>query len=388
MSFGLDNLPYGVLLDDDGRRRAVVRFEDAALELERIDAALFAAGTLDAFLAAGPQRWADVRGAATEAIRSDRHPLRPLAPASDRRPALGFTVADYVDFYASEHHAGNAGRIFRPERPARPANWRHVPIGYHGRSGSVVASGPGVERPRGVLAAGRYGPSERLDFEAELAFVVGIGGRRIGVADADHHVFGVCLLNDWSARDIQRFETVPLGPFLGKSFATSVSPWITPLAALEQARRPAPVQDPPPLPHLTDTGRHAFDIELEVRLNGQVISRPRFADMYWTYAQMLAHLTSNGAPVRTGDLFASGTVSGPEPGQRGCLLELTWDGQEPIDVGGQARAWLADGDVVTIAARAGDVTLGEVSDAVRPDPMLPGAVRPDPQRTSPVEPDA
>jgi fumarylacetoacetase len=267
------------------------------------------------------------------------------------RPVLGFTVADYVDFYASEHHAGNAGRIFRPGAEPLPANWRHMPIGYHGRSGSVVASGAPIVRPSGMLGPDEFAPTRRLDFEAELAFVVGLPGSRIAAAEADEHVFGVCLLNDWSARDIQAFETVPLGPFLGKSFATSVSPWITPLAALADRR----------------IGEAGLDIDLEVRINGHVVSRPRFADMRWTYAQMLAHLTSNGSSVRTGDLFASGTVSGPEPGQRGCLLELTWNGSEPITLpDGSTRRWLEDGDEVMLTAEAGPITLGEVRGRIAP----------------------
>jgi fumarylacetoacetase len=343
VSYGLDNLPYASVRAADGRRFAAVRHEDAVLDLVHVEPALFADGTLDAFLAAGPDTWARVREEAAALIRTGALQLVPLADVS---PELGFTVADYVDFYASEHHATNAGRIFRPSGEPLPANWKHMPIGYHGRSGSIVASGTPVVRPSGMLGPGRAGPSERLDFEAELAFVVGAPGTRIAEADADRHVFGVCLLNDWSARDIQAFETVPLGPFLGKSFATSVAPWITPLAALEPCRR--------------DT--FGLDIDLEVRINGTVVSRPRFADMHWTYAQMLAHLTSNGAVARSGDLFASGTVSGSRPDQRGCLLELTWNGTEPLRLAdGSTRSWLADDDEVVISAECGNITLAEVS---------------------------
>ncbi len=362
MSYGLDNLPYASVVGADGRRFAAVRYEESVLDLVHVDPQLFAAGTLDAFLAAGPQAWAQVRGAAASLIETGALQLVPLAEVT---PVLGFTVADYVDFYASEHHATNAGRIFRPDGEALPANWKRMPVGYHGRSGSLVASGTPIPRPAGILGPGEFGPSARLDFEAEVAFVVGVPGRRIPVADADRHVFGICLLNDWSARDIQAFETVPLGPFLGKSFATSVSPWITPLAALEAARRPPPVQRPWPVRHLVDgLAEHALELDLEIRINDAVVSRPRFADMYWSYAQMLAHLTSNGSAVRTGDVFASGTVSGPEREQRGCLLELTWNGAEPLAVDGEERTWLQDGDVVTISAVAGDVTLGEVAGRV------------------------
>ena len=346
MSFGIDNLPYGSVVAPDGRRFAAVRFEDAVLDLSLVDARLFADGTLDAFLAAGPDAWTRVRGAAAALIEAGGAPLVPLA---QHTAVLGFTVADYVDFYASEHHATNAGMIFRPGGEPLPANWKHIPIGYHGRASSLVASGTPIVRPAGMLAPGEFAPTRRLDFEAEVAFVVGVPGSRIEVDEADRHVFGVSLLNDWSARDIQAFEAMPLGPFLGKSFATSISPWITPLAALSGRR----------------VGRFGLDLDLEIRINGSVVSRPRFADMHWTYAQMLAHLTSNGARARTGDVFASGTVSGSEPAQRGCLLELSWNGTEPLTLAdGGSRAWLADGDEVVIAGTAGPVTLGEVAGIV------------------------
>jgi fumarylacetoacetase len=358
MTFGLDNLPYGSVIAPDRRRVAVVRFGDAALDLRHVDGTLFADGRLDAFLAAGPDAWGEVRGAAAAVIESDTQLLLPL---SDAEPVLGFAVADYVDFYASEQHAATAGRILRPGTDPLPENWRHLPVGYHGRAGSVVVSGTPVRRPAGMLGPGSFGPTRRLDFEAEVAFVVGRPGTEIAVADADEHVFGVCLLNDWSARDIQRFEARPLGPFLGKSFATSVSPWITPLAALTDVRV-APQQDPAPVSHLQETDPpHGLRLALEVRINGAVISRPGFAGMYWTYAQMLAHLTSNGSAVRTGDVFASGTVSGPGAADAGCLLELTRDGAEPVvlDDGGR-RTWLEDGDEVVISGAAGALTLGEV----------------------------
>ncbi len=343
MSFGVGNLPYASVRGADGSRFAAVRYGDAVLDLSFVEPTLFVDGTLDAFLAAGPDAWGQVRAVAMALIESD---ALQLVPVTDVSPVLGFAVADYADFYASEHHATNAGRIFRPGGEPLPANWKHMPIGYYGRSGSIVASGTPVARPAGMVAPGEFLPTGRLDFEAEVAFVVGVPGTRIAIEDADEHVFGVCLLNDWSARDIQAFETVPLGPFLGKSFATSISPWITPLPALTGHR----------------LGRFGLDIDLEVRVNHTVVSRPRFGDMYWTYAQLLAHLTSNGSSVRTGDVLASGTVSGPEPGQRGCLLELTWNGTEPITLDdGSTREWLADGDEVTIGAAAGAITLAEVS---------------------------
>ena len=361
MTYGLENLPYASLVTKDGRRFAGVRSGDGVLDLAHVEPDLFGTGTLDAFLAAGPDVWRQVRAAAQSLLESDTERLVPLA---DVTPVLGFTVADYVDFYASEHHATNAGRIFRPDAAPLTPNWKHLPIGYHGRSGTLVASGTPVRRPAGLLGPGRYGPCERLDFEAEVAFVVGVPGTKIAVEDADRHVFGVALLNDWSARDVQRFEAAPLGPFLGKSFATSISPWITPLDALR--RLPSPAQDPEPVAQLRDAGKHGLDLDLEISINGSVVSRPRFADMYWTYAQMLAHTTSNGATARTGDVFASGTVSGPSPEQRGCLLELSWNGTEPLQVGDAQRCWLEDGDEVVIRATSGTATLGEVAGRVEP----------------------
>jgi fumarylacetoacetase len=348
MSYGLDNLPFGSVVDAHGRQFAAVRYGDAVLDLAHVDAGLFASGTLDDFFASGHDTWTWVRSDAATVIDSGAAPLIPLGEVT---PTLGFTVADYVDFYANEHHATNAGLIFRPGADPLPTNWKRMPIGYHGRSGSVVVSGTPVTRPNGVLGPDLFGPSARLDFEAELAFVVGLPGTRIPEAHAANYVFGACLLNDWSARDIQAFETVPLGPFLGKSFATSISPWITPLGALEACR----------------VDGDGFDIEMTISINGHVVSHPRFADMYWTYAQLLAHLTSNGAAVRTGDLFASGTVSGPDPGQRGCLLELSWNGTEPLALAdGTTRTWLEDGDEVVIGATAGDVSLGEVAGRIAP----------------------
>jgi fumarylacetoacetase len=380
--FGLDHLPYG----SDGER-ALVRVGDRALDLSAATVGseherLFAGSGLDAFLAAGRPTWTAVRRQVQRWLTDPAHrdhvePL--LGPIAPSRLRLPFAVADYVDFYASEHHATNVGRIFRPDGNPLTPNWKHLPIGYHGRSGTVVVSGTEVLRPcgqsRGADGEIGFGPSRRLDIEAEVAFVVGAGSRPrvpVPVADFAEHVFGVCLLNDWSARDIQSWEYVPLGPFLGKSFATSVSAWITPLDALTEAWTAPPARDPQPLPYLDDSARpSALDLSVEIRLNGSLISRPPFAGMYWTPAQMLAHMTVNGAHVRPGDLFASGTVSGPEPGQRGCLLELTWNGAEPLTLDdGASRAFLHDGDEVVITATApgphGPIALGEVSGRILP----------------------
>jgi fumarylacetoacetase len=290
---------------------------------------------------------------------------------------LPIEVADYVDFYSSQQHAENVGRIFRPGSDPLPANWKHLPIGYHGRAGTVAVSGTPVSRPQGQrLQDGVpvFGPSTRLDIEAELGFVVGApSDRPVPVSAFTDHVFGVCLLNDWSARDLQAWEYVPLGPFLGKSFLTSVSPWVVPLAALEHARVRPPAREPRPLPYLRDDDAPwGLNITLEVALNGATVSRPPAAGLYWTAAQQLAHLTVNGASLRTGDLYGSGTVSGPEREQRGSLLELSWGGAEPLALAdGSVRTFLEDGDVVTLTASApgpdGErIGFGEVTGLVEP----------------------
>ena len=299
--FGVATLPYGVVVAG-GQPQPAVRIGGFALLLRPAvqallpeHAGLFAGPNLDAFLAAGPSSWLDVRTAVTSwltdaAYRGQLEPL--LAPLTGLPTVLPFSVADYVDFYASEHHASNASRIFRPDSGgALLPNWKHLPIGYHGRAGTVVVSGTEVRRPHGQRQAGdgvAFGPSQRLDMEAEVGFVVGAGsehGRPVPIGDFERHVFGVVLLNDWSARDIQAWEYVPLGPFLGKSFATSISAWVTPLAALQAARVPAAPRDPAPLPYLDDTGDSwNLDLSIEVRLNGELISQPPFATMYWTTA--------------------------------------------------------------------------------------------------------
>jgi fumarylacetoacetase len=376
--FGQDALPYGLV-----NNRVVVpigdRLLDLATALARVDgtlARLVDRPTLDPLLAAGRPTWDAVRATVRRLVTVDtpEHRLAVEAGLRDQGPApqLPFTVADYVDFYSSEQHAANVGRIFRPDAPALPPAWKHLPIGYHGRSGTVVVSGTPVRRPRGVLGPGRYGPSERLDIEAEVGFVIGTPsrlGEPVRAADWREHVFGVVLLNDWSARDIQSFETRPLGPFLGKSFLTSVSPWVMPLAALEPAFVDPPAQDPRPLDHLRPAGP-ALDLALEVRLNGQLISRPPAAALYWTPAQQLAHLTGNGASLRTGDLYASGTISGVAADQLGSLLELTRGGQDPLRLpDGSTRTYLQDGDTVDITATApgpsgARIGLGTVSGTV------------------------
>jgi fumarylacetoacetase len=355
--FGVSHLPYGVFSVAGSPPRVGVRVHGQVLDLAAaLREPVFDAPTLNAFLARGRRFWDQARERITELLTTAA--ARPfLHPLADVTVHLPIEVADYVDFYASLEHASNLGRMFRPdEEPLKP-NWRHLPVGYHGRSGSVVVSGTPIPRPAGQLPGGTaFAPTGKLDIEAELGFVVGAPSAPntpVAPAAFAEHVFGVVLLNDWSARDIQAWEYVPLGPFLGKSFATSVAAWVTPLAALESARVPGRRQDPEPLPHLARAQDWGLDLALEVWLNSERISRPPYAGMYWTPDQMLAHLTSNGAAVRTGDLFGSGTVSGPTPDTRGSLIELTWNGAEPLRLAdGSTRAFLADGDTVTLTATA------------------------------------
>ncbi|MGH9293415.1 MAG: fumarylacetoacetase [Acidimicrobiales bacterium] len=398
--YGLQNLPYGAYVvaaaDHPGAGtearvpRLGVRIGDKVLDLgaaartrNHPDAKVLSRPSLNAFMAGGPPAWHRVREALVTwlSVPDLRPEVEPhLVPLEEVSMLLPFEVADYVDFYASEQHATNVGRIFRPESPSLPSSWRHLPIGYHGRSGTVCVSGTPVLRPSGQrrpptgggAVAGRatgggaggvppgpvFGPCGELDFEAEVGFVVGAGstlGEPVALGQWRRHVFGVVLVNDWSARDIQSFEYVPLGPFLGKSFLTSVSSWVVPIDALDEAATAPPPRDPPLLSHLDDSSEPpaGLDIRLEVSLNGEVISRPPFATMYWTAAQQVTHMTSNGASLRTGDLFASGTVSGQAATQWGSLLELAWRGEHPIELGeGERRSFLEDGDTLVITATA------------------------------------
>ncbi len=388
--FDVDHLPYGVFARSGEHPRVAVRIGDQVLDLSIVAAAdmvdthaLFDQPSLNPFMAAGPEVWASTRawvqGLLTD--QTERDLVEPaMSPVDSVRMLMPFTVGDYVDFYASEHHASNVGRMFRPDQEPLLPNWKHLPVGYHGRSGTVVVSGTDVVRPTGQRKAPTddrptYGPSQRLDIEAELGFVVGVRsamGDRVSTADFARHTFGVVGLNDWSARDIQAWEYVPLGPFLGKSFATSISAWVTPLAALDAAWTDLPGQgDPEVLDYLRVDGPAGLDIEVEVVLDGEVVARPPYRTMYWSPAQMLAHTTVNGASVRTGDLWGSGTISGTERDQRGSLLELSWGGKEPFTAGGRERTFLEDGDEVVLRYSApgtggGRISFGEVSGRILP----------------------
>jgi fumarylacetoacetase len=358
---------YGAQVRADGSATVAVRSGDQVVDLGRWaqdatgldDAVRTALGgpDLGPLLAGGRAVWE-----ATHAVVGDLLAAGTGPELVGGTPVLPFAVADFVDFYASRHHAENVGRIFRPSAPALPEAWLSLPIGYHGRAGSVVVSGTPVRRPRGQLRSPGgpvTAPTAKLDVEAEIGFVVGtpsVLGTPVPAADLADHVFGVCVVNDWSARDVQAFEYVPLGPFLGKSFATTVSAWVTPLPLLAGARLPVPADRGDLAAHLDGGPGWGLDLLLEIEVDGEVVSRPEYAAMHWSPAQMLAHLTSNGASLRTGDLYASGTVSGPLPGQYGSFLELTEDGARPLPTAAGPRGYLRDGDHVVIraSARTGD----------------------------------
>jgi fumarylacetoacetase len=391
-------LPYGVVRRDSAPPRPATAVGDDAIDLAGLARAGLLDGALDdpigvldhpvldRFLAAGPSAWAGLRERLLELVHDATADVR-LAPhrgpLDDVTPVLAWSVADYVDFYSSREHATNVSRIFRPDDPSLPEAWDHLPIGYHGRAGTVVVSGTPITRPTGLRRDPGSGdivsaPSSHLDVEVELGWVVGVGstlGTTVPTTAFADHVVGAVVVNDWSARDLQAFEYRPLGPFLAKSFATSVSPWIVPLAALDDARVAPPVPPHPPAHHLAPAGDgYAVRFELELAPAGgaaTVVSRPDAAGLRWTPAQQLAHLASNGASLRTGDLYASGTVSGATRQERGSLLELTWGWTEAIELSGGARrhGGLEDGDTVVIRASTTgsdgtDRWIGEVSGRV------------------------
>ncbi|MBO0873875.1 MAG: fumarylacetoacetate hydrolase family protein [Pseudonocardia sp.] len=383
-----DAVRYGSFLRNGespaSARLGVLTDDDLVLDLSALSEhrqlpwpGLLVASSLDPLLAAGRTAWREVADWLGDLIANEdpeflagfRHPVSTVIPQ------LSFTVADYVDFFACEQHAVNAGRIFGARGDALAPNWRHMPVGYHGRSGTVRGSGAPIRRPNGQRGPGDFGPSHALDFEAELGFVIGgqsVPGEPVDLASAVDHLFGVVLLSDWSARDIQLWESRPLGPLLGKAFGTSISCWVTPWDAFASALVPPPPRDPEPLPYLRGPADLGLDIAVQVRLNGELICEPPGTSLYWTAPQLIAHLTSGGAPLRPGDLLGSGTLSGARRSERGCLLELTWGGREPLTLpGGSELTYLRDGDELVITADApavggGRLELGEVRARVLP----------------------
>ncbi|SAK82683.1 fumarylacetoacetase [Caballeronia ptereochthonis] len=377
--FPIQNLPFGIFSDAvNTRPRAGVAIGDwivdlAALEDARlIDAhGTFHAPRLNDFIALGRERWRAVRIALSGLLAQGNATLRDdealrrraLVPRPDATKHLPVEIPGYTDFYSSKEHATNVGSMFRDPKNALLPNWSEMPIGYNGRASSVVVSGTPVRRPNGQLKLPTedrpvFGACRKLDIELETGFIVGRGnalGEPIACEDAESHIFGMVLLNDWSARDIQQWEYVPLGPFNAKTFATTISPWIVTLDALEPFRTATPAQEPQPLEYLRHRGDHAFDIELQVTLRAEgarratTLSRTNFKLMYWSMAQQLAHHTVAGCNTRVGDLMGSGTISGPTPESCGSLLESTWNGQRPLKLeeGGE-RSFLQDGDEITI----------------------------------------
>ncbi len=379
--FPIENLPFGIFRPRDEEPRVGVRIGDHVVDVAAagIEPDLAARPSLNALMASG--HGGAVRERVAELLTG---PERPdvVHPIADVQVLMPIDVVDYIDFYSSIHHATNLGRILRPDSEPLLPNWRQLPVAYHGRARTVVVSGTPVERPAGLVAdasgTGRLTPTRALDIELEVGFLVGgQPAARIEPDHADRHVFGVVLLNDWSARDIQGFEYQPLGPHLAKSFATTISPWVVTLEALRPYLVEPPAQEPPPDPYLRAALPWALDLELRVELNGTPITATNFSHMYWTFAQQLAHLTVNGAPAGSGDLFGSGTVSGPTKGERGSLIELTWRGAEPLTLDdGSTRTFLEDGDTVTIRGWCGGgdrprIGFGEATGTIEPTPEAP-----------------
>ena len=398
--FPIQNLPFGVFSRKAGPcevRRVGVAIGDFVFDIAEawpelyeddpmLGVELFDEPVLNVFLAAGREIWTLVRETISGWLRGDNPVLRDdvelrrrvLIPMDEVELHLPVEIGDYTDFYASKFHATNVGSMFRPDNPLMP-NWQHLPVGYHGRSSSIVVTGTDIVRPCGQTVVNdsttpKYGPSRLIDFELEVGFIVGPGnemGVPISVDNATDHIFGLVLLNDWSARDIQKWEYQPLGPFLAKNFASTINPWVVSLDALEpfRVKTERDGDDPAVLPYLDGGWDWGIDIDLEVRLDTEdmrgggidsvVITRSNFKYMYWNICHQLAHQTCTGCNVRPGDMCGSGTVSGPGKEERGCLLELTWRGTEPIELpSGEVRRFLADGDCVTMTAHAGGSETG------------------------------
>lgn len=373
--FPLNNLPLGVF-SADGARRCGVAIGDRILDATALEGAgllrLADTPVLDLpawnkLMDLGPKAWASLRAQLSTLLREgapDQHRITPfLHPMAGAELHMPFTVAEFTDFYASRHHATNVGTMFRGAENALPPNWLHIPIGYNGRASSVVVSGTSVRRPWGQVKTPdepvpRFAPSARFDLELELGAIIGQPSNGpVSVAQADQMIFGYVLLNDWSARDIQAWEYQPLGPFQSKATATSISPWIIMRAALDPFRTPTPARDVPLLPHLAEPGPLLYDIDLQIDLTPQggqptQIARTNYREMYYSSAQQLAHHTTSGCPMRVGDLLGSGTISGPTKDSCGSLLELSWGGKTPLNIGTLTRSFLEDGDTITLRGAA------------------------------------
>jgi fumarylacetoacetase len=404
--FPIQNLPYGVFRRKTGEPPAIgvaigeyvldmaVLEEQHLLDLPALHGRpVLSKASLNTFMAQGRTVWREARAAISRLLRHTEPTLRDNAPLRERalvpmtkvEMLLPVEIGDYTDFYSSREHASNVGTMLRGPQNALMPNWLHLPVAYHGRASSVVVSGTDLHRPCGQTKADdaaepTFGPSRNVDLELEMGFFVGPGnrlGEPIPIAQAEEHIFGLVLVNDWSARDIQKWEYVPLGPFLAKNFGTSISPWVVPLEALEPFRVAGPAQDPKPLPYLQSSRPGSYDIHLEVTLQSEKMDRPyricasNFKHLYWSMAQQLAHHTVSGCNLRTGDLLASGTISGPTPDSYGSMLELAWKGTKPIPLpNGETRVFLQDGDRMTMTGwceGAGyRVGFGEVTGRILP----------------------
>jgi fumarylacetoacetase len=359
--FPIQNLPYGIFSTGSGNRRCGVAIGDMIVDLAACEDAgmidgqgAFGQPDLNLFIAQGPERWRTVRARLTELLSEAGEPSLPLVPMAEAKLHLPVRVTEYTDFYASKNHAFNVGILFRGPENALPAQWTQMPIGYNGRASSVVVSGTDIRRPMGQIK-GKNGPvwsrSGRLDLELELGAIVGVEtklGERVSVEDAETMIFGYVLLNDWSARDIQAWEYQPLGPFQAKAFGTTISPWIVTQAALDPFRSPGAARVEPLLPYLSEERPGLYDLVVGWRMNGQTMCRTNYNVMYYSSAQQLAHHSSSGCPMRVGDLLGSGTISGPELDQTGALLEMTQGGKISVDVGGDTRTFIEDGDEVEL----------------------------------------
>lgn len=376
--FSIHNLPYGIFSTIEGGYRVGMAIGNYIVDLkalaefghfkdlsDEMEGSVFGKKSLNAFIGLGKPVWQTVRSRVQQLLCQEDSPLRQeeakaLVPMRETQMHMPVEVGDYTDFYSSLEHATHVGSMFRGKENALMPNWKHLPVAYHGRASSIVASGQDIHRPKGqTMPAGaekpEFGPSKALDFELEMAFVIGKNsklGQSVSIQEAEDYIFGFLLFNDWSARDIQKWEYVPLGPFLGKNFASSVSPWIITLDALEPFRVAGPEQSPEPLPYLQFQGKRNFDIKLEVDIQVEgadtvVVSRSNFKYLYWNISQQLAHHTINGCNVRVGDLMASGTISGKDRASFGSMLELTWNGEKPLVMpDGNTRKFLEDHDTV------------------------------------------